>query len=206
MRSPPLTILLAASVALAAGACASARFDTAAVARPARAPREAAVRPAPVEAPEEEPVAAAPPSRSTTVTAEPLPAPNYPGSSPSVIVAPPADAAPAPRPAEPRVASLPPAVSSGPSRTAVTGAWTLREGSGSTCRVQLSSSPSLDLYKASAAGCGSQDLQRITAWDYRDGEVFLYAPGGNVVARARGEGGALAGAVTRSGAPISLSR
>ena len=165
-----------------------------------------AVRPAPIEV-EEEPVAAAPPARSTTVVAEPLPSPSYPGSSPSVTASPAPLPDAAPRPAEPRVASLPPpAVGSGPSRTSVTGAWTLREGSGATCRVQLSSSPSLDLYKASAAGCGSQDLQRVTAWDYRDGEVFLYAPGGTVVARARGEGGALAGAVTRSGAPISLSR
>src|SRR3712207_7550977 len=37
----------------------------------------------------------------------------------------------------------------------------------------LSSTPALDLYRASASGCSNQDLSRVNAWDYRDGEVYL---------------------------------
>src|SRR5688572_28014655 len=111
-------------------------------------------------------------------------------------------------PAEPGpvdVAALPPrAAPSG--RSAVVGAWTARDASGASCRVQLSSSPALDLYRASASGCGNKDLARVTAWDYRDGEIYLYQPGGTVTARLRGGGGSLAGVMSKSGAPLSLSK
>jgi hypothetical protein len=93
------------------------------------------------------------------------------------------------------------------SRDGVIGNWTAREATGGSCRVQLSSAPALDLYRASAAGCSNRDLQRVTAWDYRDGEVYLYQQGGTVVARLRTSGGgAMDGAVTKSGAALSLSR
>lgn len=85
------------------------------------------------------------------------------------------------------------------------GAWTARETSGS-CKVQLSSSPSLDLYRASTSGCSNQDLSKVNAWDYRDGEIYLYQTGGSVTARLRGSSSALSGALTKSGAPLSLSR
>jgi len=97
-----------------------------------------------------------------------------------------------------------PAVSS---RDGVIGNWTAREATGGSCRVQLSSSPALDLYRASAAGCSNRDLQKVTAWDYRNGEVYLYQQGGTVVARLRASsGGSMDGAVTKSGAALSLSR
>ena len=93
------------------------------------------------------------------------------------------------------------------SRDGVIGGWTAREATGGSCRVQLSSSPALDLYRASAAGCANRDLQKITAWDYRDGEVFLYQPGGSVAARMRVNSGAsLAGVIARTGASLTLSR
>lgn len=93
------------------------------------------------------------------------------------------------------------------SRDGVIGNWTAREATGSSCRVQLSSSPALDLYRASAAGCANRDLQKVNAWDYRDGEVYLYQQGGTVVARLRTSGGkAMDGAVTKSGAALTLSR
>ena len=93
------------------------------------------------------------------------------------------------------------------SRDGVIGGWTAREATGGSCRVQLSSSPALDLYRASAAGCANRDLQKITAWDYRDGEVFLYQPGGSVAARMRvNSGSSLAGVIARSGATVSMSR
>ena len=85
------------------------------------------------------------------------------------------------------------------------GAWTAREASGS-CRVQLSSSPALDLYRASASGCANRDLGRVTAWDFRDGEVYLYQPGGAVAARLRPSGSAMEGVLAKSGAPLTLAR
>lgn len=93
------------------------------------------------------------------------------------------------------------------SRDSIIGNWTAREATGGSCRVQLSSSPALDLYRANASGCTNRDLQKVTAWDYRDGEVYLYQQGGSVVARLRAaSGGAMNGAVTKSGAALSLNR
>jgi hypothetical protein len=93
------------------------------------------------------------------------------------------------------------------SRDGVIGTWTAQEATGSSCKVQLSSSPSLDLYRATAAGCSNRDLQQVNAWDYRDGEVYLYQRGGSVVARLRvGSAGAMNGAIAKSGAGLSLSR
>ncbi|WP_433456336.1 AprI/Inh family metalloprotease inhibitor [Pseudochelatococcus sp.] len=106
-------------------------------------------------------------------------------------------------PSSPPPAAPPPAVA--PSRTSVTGSWRASEASGSSCRVTLSSSPSLDLYKASSSGCASQDLGSVNAWDLRGNEVYLYARG-NVVARLRGSGGNFNGVLAKSGAPVSLSR
>jgi hypothetical protein len=90
--------------------------------------------------------------------------------------------------------------------TDVAGSWTARDASGGTCRVQLSSSPALDLYKASASGCSNQDLSKINAWDYRNGEVYLYQTGGSVAARLRGSSGSLSGVLAKSGAPLSMGR
>ncbi|MGX5735947.1 AprI/Inh family metalloprotease inhibitor [Bosea thiooxidans] len=93
------------------------------------------------------------------------------------------------------------------SRDNVVGGWNAREATGGSCRIQLSSTPTLDLYRASSSGCANKDLQRISAWDYRDGEVYLYQQGGTVAARLRAtSGNALDGAVTKSGAALSLNR
>ena len=98
---------------------------------------------------------------------------------------------------------------SGPvrSRDGVIGNWTAREATGGSCRVQLSSSPTLDLYRANATGCANKDLQKVTAWDYREGEVYLYQPGGTVAARMRvNDGASLSGSIARSGAGLAMSR
>ncbi len=93
------------------------------------------------------------------------------------------------------------------SRDGVIGGWNAREATGGACRVQLSSTPALDLYRASAAGCSNRDLQKITAWDYRDGEVYLYQPGGSVAARLKvNDGSSLSGVIARSGANLSMAR
>lgn len=105
----------------------------------------------------------------------------------------------------PPVAGPAPA-SAGSSRSASIGGWTAREAAGTSCRVNLSSTPTLDLYRASAGACASRDLAGITAWDYRDGEVYLFQPGGAVAARLRPSGGTLAGVLSKSGAPLTLTR
>jgi hypothetical protein len=167
--------------------------------------RTVASRPTPpVSVPE--PVTAIP---ADPVTSEPLPPlPGSPvASAPAPVVAdvPIMSSSPAPvEPAPARIAAIesaPPA-----SRASAVGAWTAREASGTSCRVQLSSTPSLDLYKAGASGCGNKDLARITAWDFRNGEVYLYQPGGAVAARLRSSSGTLEGVLAKSGAPLTLSR
>ena len=67
------------------------------------------------------------------------------------------------------VAALPPAapLPSPAGRSSLVGGWTAATGAGATCRIQLSSAPALDLYRASASGCASGDLARVNAWDYR---------------------------------------
>jgi hypothetical protein len=172
-----------------------------------------------------------PPASNAPVTAEPLPpvagAPAPQATTTLPGAAPPVDPlfSPSPPPAtaqpqEPatlggggRVATLGEGSQggrrSGPvaSRDGVIGGWTAREATGGTCRVQLSSSPALDLYRASAGSCQNKELQKVTAWDFRDGEVYLYQPGGAVAARLRvNDGGSMSGAVARSGAGLSLSR
>lgn len=104
--------------------------------------------------------------------------------------------------------SLPPPSSPavGVGRTSYTGGWTARDGTGDACKVQLSATPTLDLYKASSSGCRGGDLAKVNAWDYRDGEVFLYSAG-TVVARLKPDNPRSAsGALARSGAPVTLSR
>ena len=186
-----------ALLALAAGlgACASQRFDGPRVRGPAQ--------PAAIDN-------IAPAMPSGAVTSAPLAPP--PGASAAPDGAPiGAQASIAPPPAsnvipEPVVAPppAPPVVASG--RASVVGAWDAKDATGASCKVTLSSAPALDLYKASAAGCPNKDLAKVTAWDFRDGEVYLYQQGGTVAARLRQGGGALDGALTKSGASLALVR
>jgi hypothetical protein len=178
---------LAAVVAL--GACQTARFSGSAPV--------ASVGPGPVyNTPEMVEDGMAAPSGA--VTAQPLPPPGgdpY-GSGPVV-----ADVPSIPAPTYPQPTAVAPS-----GRSSVVGGWTAREAAGGTCRVQLSSAPALDLYKASTNGCANRDLARVSAWDYRDGQVYLYQPGGAVTARLRAADGAMEGQLSKSGAPLTLSR
>lgn len=184
-----LALTLCSSLALAA--CGSTRLGG-----PGPFANAAPVYNAP---PPMEPVVAAP---SGAVSSEPLPPlPGGLGGGPVAADVPPYPP-PSPPPGPPQQQQI---AAVAPSRSAVVGAWTAREAAGS-CRVQLSSSPALDLYKAAATGCANRDLGRVTAWDFRDGEVYLYQPGGAVAARLRPSGGALEGVLAKSGAPLSLSR
>lgn len=194
-RAYALTATLCAALALSA--CSSTRLGGSPVRSAAAAP--VAPTPDPIEAIPSGPIEAAP---LAPIQGQALPpvagAPTAPG-----MTTPPAggtDVAALPPAAPPAAAAAP------TSRTAVVGNWTLRDASGNSCRIQLSSAPALDLYRASASGCSNQDLSKVNAWDYRDGEVYLYQTGGSVAARLRGSSSALSGVLAKSGAPLSLSR
>ncbi len=195
MQRPRSLTIAALCLSAGLGACASDRLA---------GPRTRAPGP---RADFEAPVAAIP---SGTVTAAPLAPP--PGASASPEVAPPPGPVAAANPAAPTVIAEPvtpppappPVVTTG--RAGVVGGWDARDATGATCRVTLSSAPSLDLYKANSAGCQNKELSRVSAWDYRDGEVYLYQPGGTVAARLRQGGAGLDGALTKSGASLALNR
>jgi len=180
-----------ACLALAAslGACASQRFDG----RAPRSPRPQAAL---------EPLTPLTPAPAGTVTSQPLAPPPGVAAAPSDLPPPEVAAAP-PVVVEPVAPPPPPVVATG--RSAVVGGWTATDASGS-CRVALSSAPALDLYKASTSGCANKDLSKVSAWDFRDGEVYLYQPGGTVAARLRQANGALDGALSKSGASLNLVR
>lgn len=187
-RASALTATLCAALAL--GACSSTRFGGSPV-------RAAAAAPAPIEAVPSGPVESAP---LAPIEGQPLP-PIAGSTAPlGSGLTPPAGGT--------DIAALPPALAPAApaSRTAMVGNWTVRDAAGSSCRIQLSSSPALDLYRASASGCSNQDLSKVNAWDFRDGEVYLYQTGGSVAARLRGSSSALSGVLAKSGAPLSLSR
>ncbi|NIX75253.1 AprI/Inh family metalloprotease inhibitor [Microvirga terricola] len=196
------TVAIVGVMALALGACSSSsRFGGS----PFRSAQAAPV------VPQQEPVEAVP---SGPITAEPLPpiagqplppvagapmsgSPGLQSGGTDLAALPPAAHAPVETPAAPAAPS---------SRTSMVGNWTARDAAGGSCRVQLSSAPALDLYRASSSGCSSTDLTKVNAWDYRDGEVYLYQQGGAVAARLRGSSSALSGVLAKSGAPLSLSR
>jgi hypothetical protein len=88
----------------------------------------------------------------------------------------------------------------------VTGNWTLSEASGGRCKATLSSAPALDVYKASTSGCKSREMQRITAWELRGSDIYLYEQGGAVAAKLQQSGSSFSGATAKSGAPVTLSK
>ena len=193
MQRPYISTFAVLCLSASLGACASSRLD---------GPRTRA----PSQQGSLEAVTAVP---SGTVTAAPLAPP--PGVAASPDATPPGAQA-ALAPAAPTViaepvappAPPPPVVASG--RSSVVGSWDARDATGANCKVTLSSAPALDLYKATASSCPNKDLAKVSAWDFRDGEVYLYQPGGSVAARLRQGGGGLEGALTKSGAALALNR
>lgn len=91
-------------------------------------------------------------------------------------------------------------------RTSVVGTWNASEPGGGGCRVTLSSTPVLDLYRASASGCSNEEISKVNSWDLRGEEVYLYQQGGAVAARLQARSGSMQGVIARSGAPFGMSR
>jgi hypothetical protein len=99
----------------------------------------------------------------------------------------------------------PPGVFTAPQRaSSYSGAWKATIGA-SSCRVQLSSAPSLDLYKASTQGCSHDALRSVNGWTFRDNQIVLFSRG-QVIARLSGAEAALAGTLSTSRAELTMSR
>lgn len=105
-----------------------------------------------------------------------------------------------------RQASVATSTPSRPSRTNFVGSWRATEAGGSSCRVTLSSTPVLDLYRATTSGCSNQDISRVNTWDLRGNEVYLYQQGGAVAARLQATPGSMDGVLAKSGAPVTMAR
>ncbi|NIX74998.1 AprI/Inh family metalloprotease inhibitor [Microvirga sp. c23x22] len=89
--------------------------------------------------------------------------------------------------------------------SSLAGNWTLRVASGSSCRVQLSNAPSLDLYKASTVRCKDRNLQDINSWTVRDGAIILYSRGA-IISHLAENGSVFEGKVNGIEMPITLAR
>lgn len=105
-----------------------------------------------------------------------------------------------------RQASVAASTPARPSRTNFVGSWRATESGGSSCRVTLSSTPVLDLYRATTSGCSNQDISRVNTWDLRGNEVYLYQQGGAVAARLQATPGSMNGVLAKSGAPVTMAR
>jgi hypothetical protein len=199
------SVMTRAALAVLCGAalagCESARFGGRGL-----GPAASAARPAPAVVAPEPPTEALP---SGSVTSEPLPPPPGSGGASGPVLADVPRMPGSPGPIETMTPAAPAPVAAAPSggsRASSVGGWTARDATGATCRVNLSSAPALDLYRATSSGCVNSDLARVTAWDYRSGEVYLYQPGGAVAARLRSAEGSLSGVLAKSGAPLTLTR
>lgn len=108
-----------------------------------------------------------------------------------------------------REAALPPATEPGmsaPKRaSSYAGNWKATDKKGTSCRIQLSSVPSLDLYKASTSGCANDSLKAVNAWSFRENNVILYSKG-NVVARLSGLEASLSGSFNGSDGSLTMTR
>jgi hypothetical protein len=208
------------------GACEGlSRFGGSSPAAIAVAP--SATRPAPID----EPIAAPVPQATRRPLAAPgaptTPRTPLPGDEDGPLVAPGAataddlsPAAPgvtpplAPRPPQVAVANptapavatpRPPQPAVPPSASRVVGGWSVAEQNGTSCKLNLSSAPFVDLSRASTSGC-SPALSRVNSWKLDGGEIVLYQSGGEVAARLRGSGSNFSGAAVKTGAPVRISR
>ncbi|WP_230533120.1 AprI/Inh family metalloprotease inhibitor [Microvirga roseola] len=98
-----------------------------------------------------------------------------------------------------------PVVSAPRHASSYAGIWKAVDDKGSACKVQLSSTPVLDLYKASASGCRNSALASVNAWTFGDNNVVLYSRG-RVIARMSGAEAALAGTLSGSDGAVTMTR
>jgi hypothetical protein len=125
------------------------------------------------------------------------------------LLAPPAISMPSSPPVDNQasapIQASPPGIFASPKRaSSYAGSWNAAIGS-SRCKVQLSSVPSLDLYKASTQGCSQDAMRAVNGWSFRDDQVVLFSRG-QPVARLSGAEASLAGTLSSSSAAIEMTR
>ena len=125
------------------------------------------------------------------------------------LLAPPAVSSPSSPPADSQasapIQASPPGIFASPKRaSSYAGSWNAAIGS-SRCKVQLSSVPSLDLYRASTQGCSQDAMRAVNGWSFRDDQVVLFSRG-QPVARLSGAEASLAGTLSNSSAAIEMTR
>ncbi len=140
------------------------------------------------------PAPAAPPLDPSAGSVPPEPAMVAPSQAPAVT-----------GPAVASSSSSPPGVFTAPQRaSSYAGSWRASVGE-TSCKVQLSSVPSLDLFKASTQGCAHEGMRHINGWSFRDNQVILFSRG-QPVARLSGAEAALAGTLNGSGSEVRMTR
>ncbi|QFU17670.1 AprI/Inh family metalloprotease inhibitor [Microvirga thermotolerans] len=88
--------------------------------------------------------------------------------------------------------------------SSLSGRWTMKIGK-DACQLHLSTSSTLDLYKASSSNCAESALREINTWNVRADDLELYAKG-RLVARLQRSGSAYAGMIEGKGIPVLISR
>ncbi|MGO4707479.1 AprI/Inh family metalloprotease inhibitor [Microvirga sp. 2MCAF38] len=89
--------------------------------------------------------------------------------------------------------------------TSFVGTWTIRPGTGASCKLNLSSVAALDLYKASISRCSTSALQDVNSWAIKNGNIVLYARG-SVIARMASDGNSFRGVIEGTNVPLTISR
>ncbi|WP_370644836.1 AprI/Inh family metalloprotease inhibitor [Microvirga sp. ACRRW] len=103
-------------------------------------------------------------------------------------------------------AEFPPGVFTTPRRaSSYAGIWHAKDDKGLSCSIHLSSVASLDLYKASVSKCSNESLSQVNMWRFEGGKVTLFSRG-TEIARLEGAEASLAGTLSRSGAPLRMTR
>jgi len=105
---------------------------------------------------------------------------------------------------DPTQADLPGTFTPSQRASSYAGTWKATIGP-SSCRIQLSSVPSLDLYRASTRQCPNEALREVNGWTFRDNQIILYSRG-QVMARLTGAEASLSGSLSSSGAEIKMTR
>lgn len=140
---------------------------------------------------------AALPSKSVSVLHEPVPM-HAEASSPSAPALP-------PQGPDATTDAIRPQSSIGPQPVSVaslSGRWVLRLGR-DTCQIQLSTSSTLDLYKASTSRCNDARLRDVNTWALRGESLELYSKG-RVIVHLEPNGSAYSGRIENRG--LSMTR
>lgn len=90
-------------------------------------------------------------------------------------------------------------------RSDLLGGWSLASGA-DNCKLFMTLTTWSGGYRANSRGCGSPDLQKISAWDLAGRQVILKDDKGATVAQLYASGGEQFNGRTASGQPISVFR